>query len=55
MNLTAVAQLLIGEALISPGGLVDADTVLDADPALWGVDATAPSTVCTPSEVLVTA
>jgi len=55
MILTSIAQLLIGEALISPGGLVDAATVIDADPALWGVDSAVPARVCPPAEVLITA
>jgi hypothetical protein len=38
MTLTTIAQLLIGEALISPGGPVDAATILGAEPRLWGCD-----------------
>ena len=36
MSLTVIAEILAGESLVSPGGVVDAATVVADECPLWG-------------------
>jgi hypothetical protein len=36
MTLLAIAEVLSGEALVSPGGPIDRDTAISDDAQLWG-------------------
>lgn len=36
MTLLAIAEVLSGEALVSPGGPIDRDTAITDDAQLWG-------------------
>jgi hypothetical protein len=36
MTLLAIAEVLSGEALVSPGGPIDRDTAINDDAPMWG-------------------
>ena len=50
MILVDVSELLAGESLLSPGGLVDRETAQAADVMLWAIDL---HTEVTPAKELV--
>lgn len=55
-TLLTIAEVLAGEALVSPGGPVDRDTAMGDTPILWGLllrAETPPTTVETAVSVLV--
>jgi hypothetical protein len=55
MTLLAIAEVLSGEALVSPGGPIDRDTAIADDAQMWGQRAPAPPEGDPPEQLEVVA